>query len=685
MLRVVLLSVLGLVCTPVRAEDGSLLRNGGFEEELAPVWSRRTAEKLPCRAVRESHGGRSGSTGLMLENPTPAFNRWRQGRDRRLALVPGSLVELSAWIKPELQEKGWAGIQLYCMGPGEMILAQPAMRTRPGVQGWQSVQLLAQVPDKTEYAMVYVQADGVGRAWFDDVRLSVVRNARAEQALPKVTVLTDLAEGDVCLANVRRLLGRNVTVAAPEAGPAPLAGGTAAVVLVRAGRLPAATVEALAAFAQRGGRVFMDLRAFAAARGLYTQTERLTPNATKEKPRSRVARQMATGLRLVRTSPRAAGFQPGQTIPYAGPDGQLLALADTPPAPLEVLAVTPQGKPGLVRLPLGHGAWMAADVLSLDEPFWTNVTAYYKYWFLANSVADAERMSLAEYYPRKFRYAELVDEMRAATRHLPALRLVDEGPACGAYRMYSLNLGRPGTPLYLLYAAAHGSEWEPGYGLFTFAKHLAAGRLAKTIDLARVSVKIIPILNPSGYDRPGRQNAHGVDLNRQGDHCWREFTGRDSSKDGRYGPHDYDWKGDGPFTEPETQVYRRIIENRDLYCVLDFHGNASATNNKIGVLPPTAAPDNARRAFELQWLVNTRLERRFLLRQSDEQEPSVYRLERLYPDGPRPMLLNTAARERYGLLVELAAGYADSYGTVLQTEVTCEICRTLFEAFPPPR
>jgi len=274
--------------------------------------------------------------------------------------------------------------------------------------------------------------------------------------------------------------------------------------------------------------------------------------------------------------------------------------------------------------------------------------------------------------------------MRAAARRWPALRLVDEGPACGDYRMYSLNLGRPGKPLYFLYAAAHGPEWEPGYGLFTFAKHLAQGHLAKTIDLERVSIKILPILNPSGYDAVRRQNAHGVDLNRQGDHFWREYTGRDSTHDGQYGPGDYDWKGSGPFTEPETQVYRRIIGDPDLYCVLDFHGNASATSNKIGVLPPTAAADNARRAFELQWLVNASLERRFLLHQSDEQEPSVYRLEKVYLDGPRPMLLNTGARGRYGLLVELTAGYADSYGTVLQSEVTCEICRTLFEVYPPP-
>ena len=52
--------------------------------------------------------------------------------------------------------------------------------------------------------------------------------------------------------------------------------------------------------------------------------------------------------------------------------------------------------------------------------------------------------------------------------------------------------------------------------------------------------------------------------------------------------------------------------------------------------------------------------------------------------GPRPYLMNTSARDRFGLLIELTAGYPESYGTVLQTDVTCELCRALFVAYPPP-
>jgi len=33
----------------------------------------------------------------------------------------------------------------------------------------------------------------------------------------------------------------------------------------------------------------------------------------------------------------------------------------------------------------------------------------------------------------------------------------------------------------------------------------------------------------------------------------------------------------------------------------------------------------------------------------------------------------------------VTAGYWLSYGTVLQTDVRCEICRALFFAYPPPK
>jgi len=107
-----------------------------------------------------------------------------------------------------------------------------------------------------------------------------------------------------------------------------------------------------------------------------------------------------------------------------------------------------------------------------------------------------------------------------------------------------------------------------------------------------------------------------------------------------------------------------------------------ARDNKIGILPVNARPENEILALDLQHIANQRLRGRHLLHQNDEDTISQYLLTRIYSDRPRPVLMHTAASGRFGLLIELTAGYRASYGTVLQTDVTCELCRALFIAYP---
>ena len=53
--------------------------------------------------------------------------------------------------------------------------------------------------------------------------------------------------------------------------------------------------------------------------------------------------------------------------------------------------------------------------------------------------------------------------------------------------------------------------------------------------------------------------------------------------------------------------------------------------------------------------------------------------------GSVPQLKNTSMRDRFGLVIEVTAGYRSTYGAVLQTDVVCELCRALFLAYPPPQ
>lgn len=655
------------------------LRNGGFEEGLR-AWEKRTPDDAARRLAALPEAARSGQCGLLLENYNGTLTRLRQGQTQDLVIAPGSIVEYCAWIRTELSS-GTAAVRFYCMGENNRIVSESAMVSQPGLAEWQQLRLCIRVPAQTRYCMAYLELrDAVGKASFDDAELRLAAGPPAPRVRPRVLVLTDLAEDAPLLAELAVLLGEGRLVRRGPPEPGDLVGAAGCIVVFRTPDLPGWLRTALDSARQRALPVVMDIGSFATLHGLDCVTAREAPAPPSAAGTGTVPARTAgrAGLCVQAADPAVRGFRPGQSIPWHADNGSLRCLQAGAAVPgMAVVAVGPKGLPGLVRT----GALVAVDLLSPGEPHCRNPGAYYKLLPVANLLTNP--VAFGEYYERRYPYAEFVDLMRQAAEACPRLRFEDEGAGSGDRHLFSLNLGRPGAPLYLLYGACHGSEWEPAYGLLTFAKRLGAGDLADVVDLDRVAVKILPILNPAGYDAFSRRNANGVDLNRQGDEAWSTYAPT-GPKGEAYGPGRQDWKGSASFVEPEAVVYRRLCQLPNLFCVLDFHGNSSATNNKLGVLPITARADNALLGLRLQDTVNARLEGRFILRQADEDSPSPYLLERVYPDSRRPTLINTSCRDRYGILVEITAGYRTGYGTLLQTDVTAEICRALFQVYAPP-
>jgi murein peptide amidase A len=76
--------------------------------------------------------------------------------------------------------------------------------------------------------------------------------------------------------------------------------------------------------------------------------------------------------------------------------------------------------------------------------------------------------------------------------------------------------------------------------------------------LRGVDLWVVPTMNPDGLAADTRQNAHGVDLNRNWAHRWRPQTG----------PYD---SGPRPFSEPETRAMRRFLNRVDPRFVVSFH------------------------------------------------------------------------------------------------------------------
>jgi hypothetical protein len=197
-------------------------------------------------------------------------------------------------------------------------------------------------------------------------------------------------------------------------------------------------------------------------------------------------------------------------------------------------------------------------------------------------------------------------------------------------------------------------------------------------------------MNPSGYQKNTRQNANKVDLNRNGELDWDKIKGEQQAQTGKYGPGDYDWKGETPLSEPELQVYRKICEAGRFFAFLDVHNNPSGTGyNKSLDYSAIGKPDGKQKAERIRDLFNAGVAGRFLLRQQHEKEckPLVIESVGKAAGSGRVMTCSFACREKYGFLVELPGGIyvgddpgRSGYGTLISTDLAAEFCLAFVRA-----
>ncbi|MGV1036450.1 MAG: DUF2817 domain-containing protein [Candidatus Nanopelagicales bacterium] len=95
-----------------------------------------------------------------------------------------------------------------------------------------------------------------------------------------------------------------------------------------------------------------------------------------------------------------------------------------------------------------------------------------------------------------------------------------------------------------------------------------AKRLEQISPPRGTALWVIRNLNPDGTKLHRRQNAHGVDLNRNGRDHWRPYAG------GR----EY-YPGKRPASEPETRAYIRFLNSVDPDLVLVYHQASNAVDS----------------------------------------------------------------------------------------------------------
>ena len=106
---------------------------------------------------------------------------------------------------------------------------------------------------------------------------------------------------------------------------------------------------------------------------------------------------------------------------------------------------------------------------------------------------------------------------RLARQYPDVLRLAEIGRSDGGLPIFAARLGRPaadenGTIRVLMFAQQHGDEPAGKEACLLLIRDLAAGR--GDVPLDRLSVWIVPQVNPDGAELGTRQNRRGQDLNR---------------------------------------------------------------------------------------------------------------------------------------------------------------------------
>jgi protein MpaA len=120
-----------------------------------------------------------------------------------------------------------------------------------------------------------------------------------------------------------------------------------------------------------------------------------------------------------------------------------------------------------------------------------------------------------------------------------------QGRAIRAYR-----LGDPTSPVKaVVLGAIHGDE-PAGIRV---TEGIRRGRPVHEVDLW-----VIPTINPDGVARNRRQNARGVDLNRNFPYNWGRLTGKYYS-----GPH--------ALSEPESRALKRFLDRVRPRFMVSFH------------------------------------------------------------------------------------------------------------------
>lgn len=171
------------------AAGGNLLANPGFEELSGEEPARWNCYVAPMEGAfgRLDDTAHEGKYAVMLHIPTPyekdPANNWSQNVIGDFAKKK---LRLSAFIKTKDASEAAVWVQCWRKDPWGVLLAMSTSQDAPvyGTHDWERVEMSIDAPENTDFLTVRCVLKGTGTAWFDDIRIEQLEEAKKEEKIP---------------------------------------------------------------------------------------------------------------------------------------------------------------------------------------------------------------------------------------------------------------------------------------------------------------------------------------------------------------------------------------------------------------------------------------------------------------------------------------------------------------------
>jgi len=298
----------------------------------------------------------------------------------------------------------------------------------------------------------------------------------------------------------------------------------------------------------------------------------------------------------------------------------------------------------------GGGGILACDLITPNGRAGIDPGSKNKLLFVARALGTGPRYSI--FRPAKPEFVDFIGEYDALIdSKADRVATTMEGGGSGQDNLIkSMTFGAAGKPLVVLVGCLDGTDWLSTCSILRVAELLLDPEDYKMEwVMQRLRVKIIPCLNMAGYKAGTEANANGVLLDRNLAYEWDAFEDKKA-------------RGKEPFSEPETAILKRLVEDDKPIALLDV--GVDKYEDGYALVRSRDADDRRRELWRVaRDILAARLRHRFVLGDKPLEVP-------LFRSAARPSLCNWAGSK--GVMAGSLRICGDGEDSLINTDVAVE-------------